>query len=920
MEGLILVAILIGLAIIIGTVVSFVNLSSISSLREETRRLNKIVELQKQQLTSLFKHLESLSKASKEAGSDKASSVESREASQQSEQLKQSFQANSTIATTAPTEDNKQIVESREVDADFEEESPTNSSTPDITPKQKALIKSFDLEKFMMGNGLLWLGGIVLAFGGVFLAKYSIEAGLFPPALRIVLGAAFGVSLVVAAEYLFQHPKRFQINTPVISAALASGGIITCFAMTYVAFDFYSFLSPLFAFALLAIIALVGTVLSLRYGPILALIGVIGAYTIPVLVSTGSNNVFALLSYVAFVSSCAVWTHSQVKETWLWWLALAGNMAWLFISIAVAEANHVWVIFVFSVLSIYLYIVVPVLGWRLSQTHFSALPLRTLLVPRKEQLGIFLPVIAIAFVFAGFAYQTDFLVMLFIICAILLAMPLRHSAFDTWPYLALVLVVVTYFVMPSDYLASDNLFPFTHGYLLIQVCSLAAIAYCMFLIKTFPLRPSFLVLLVLAPLGLMGMAYALSPDEHATFLYPLWSIELMATAAIFAFLAIRTDVLMHKMTFLLLANGALTLTLTMLLSPSVLSLAVVIQVALMSFLSRQYNLVLPSWIYKIAITAVILRLSLAPWLDAYADEQLFGLHWSLVIYPLVIAVLYLANTYHQNDTLKTWCKGAMLHVLALFVTTETSYLMSGRYPVLGDLSYYEYIMLSMNWLLLSGLYLWRARLSHAGKSLTLDNLGSMSLKTKAYTAYAMLLGAGAALFQVNISFINNPFIAYQETGQHLLVNWLFLMWAVPAIVLFAGLRFSLISNRFTKPAWLGIAVFAVMYINGLIRGAYHPMLSFDAAPIEQQELYVYSLVWLVISVATIVVGHNKGASIVYKIGFVVLALVVLKAFLVDMANLDGLYRAVSFIGLGLSLVGIGWLFQRLNAQAKMADN
>jgi uncharacterized membrane protein len=34
-------------------------------------------------------------------------------------------------------------------------------------------------------------------------------------------------------------------------------------------------------------------------------------------------------------------------------------------------------------------------------------------------------------------------------------------------------------------------------------------------------------------------------------------------------------------------------------------------------------------------------------------------------------------------------------------------------------------------------------------------------------------------------------------------------------------------------------------------------------------------------------------------------------FLLDMAGLTGIYRALSFIGLGLVLVGIGWLYQRL---------
>jgi uncharacterized membrane protein len=40
-------------------------------------------------------------------------------------------------------------------------------------------------------------------------------------------------------------------------------------------------------------------------------------------------------------------------------------------------------------------------------------------------------------------------------------------------------------------------------------------------------------------------------------------------------------------------------------------------------------------------------------------------------------------------------------------------------------------------------------------------------------------------------------------------------------------------------------------------------------------------------------------------------LTVAKVFLLDMAGLAGVYRALSFIGLGLVLVGIGWLYQRL---------
>ena len=37
----------------------------------------------------------------------------------------------------------------------------------------------------------------------------------------------------------------------------------------------------------------------------------------------------------------------------------------------------------------------------------------------------------------------------------------------------------------------------------------------------------------------------------------------------------------------------------------------------------------------------------------------------------------------------------------------------------------------------------------------------------------------------------------------------------------------------------------------------------------------------------------------------------MKAFFIDMAGLTGVFRALSFIGLGLVLVAIGWLYQRI---------
>jgi uncharacterized membrane protein len=44
---------------------------------------------------------------------------------------------------------------------------------------------------------------------------------------------------------------------------------------------------------------------------------------------------------------------------------------------------------------------------------------------------------------------------------------------------------------------------------------------------------------------------------------------------------------------------------------------------------------------------------------------------------------------------------------------------------------------------------------------------------------------------------------------------------------------------------------------------------------------------------------------------IVIGLTILKAFLIDMSTLTGVYRALSFMCLGLVLVAIGWLYQRI---------
>jgi uncharacterized membrane protein len=77
------------------------------------------------------------------------------------------------------------------------------------------------------------------------------------------------------------------------------------------------------------------------------------------------------------------------------------------------------------------------------------------------------------------------------------------------------------------------------------------------------------------------------------------------------------------------------------------------------------------------------------------------------------------------------------------------------------------------------------------------------------------------------------------------------------------------------------------------------------------EQYSYSIAWLTFGVVLLGIGITVNSERARLASAAVIALTILKAFLVDMSTLTGVYRALSFICLGLVLVGIGWLYQRI---------
>ena len=882
MDWLILV-VFIGLFLITGAILSFSNRSTLNELRREIKVLHEHINLQARQIGRLNSLISSQRAASE--------SIEPSETNAGQEDRLPETVASPIKASASPVKPFSAAV-SKSVSE--------KTKSPSATQKGG----SFNFDQFIKGNGLLWLGGLVLAMGGIFLARYSIEAGLLSPQLRVILGTVFGVSLVVAADYLFRRRERFHIHSPYVCAALASGGVITCFAMVLVAYDYYDFIQAQLAFGLLAIVSLVSATLALRFGPLLAWIGVTGAYAVPALVNTDSGNVAALLLYTAFVSASAIWISQSVRQSRLWWLSFLANFGWLVMATLMAGQSHFYALLLFTLVSAYLFVLSDLMGWSLRATMTKILPVRTLLMPRKEHLGVVLPVLALAGFLAAQGSPHHLVISAVVLCALFWVIPARYSALDSWAFLGLGFLLFVFIRMPGPQDYSDNLFPFQDNYLFAQLAAWATLAYSGLMYRLWQ-RPAYLLLLVLGPMSMFALSYALAAAEASALLYPVWAIQLAAIAVGSSVIASRVTNTLVLVSLSILANTSITLCMTMLLEAATLTLAIAIQIAVMCYLSWKLRVHLPDWLFKTALMVVAVRLTFAPWLDTYAGQQILGVHWTLVIYPLVLGILWFSRAYNESQEFKRWLEGAFLHVLALFVTTETTFWLVGRYPDFTDLSFREAALLALNWLILSAVYWWRARLALKA--------------TRLYQGFGLLLAVGAGLLHFDISVLSNPFIESVDTGSALLFNWLLILWAIPAVILLVVARLGFTPVRSRPFLYALSGILSCFYINGVIRGAYNGGALKLSGGFEQAELYTYSIVWLLLATAMIFFSQYKAQLQFRNIGFGVLALVILKAFLVDMAHLEGLYRAVSFIGLGLSLVGIGWLFQKLSHGEKAGE-
>jgi len=179
----------------------------------------------------------------------------------------------------------------------------------------------------LVENWLVWLGGLALALGGAFLVKLSIDYGLLTPVVRIVLGVLLGIGLWAGAEWVVWG-EPVEIRPSNVAQALAAAGAATIFASLFAAYQLYGLLPPALAFPLLALTSAATVLMSLQHGPFVAVLGLTGAFAVPLLVGSDQPLALPLFAYLTLVNAASLALLRHRAWWWLAWVSVAASIGW----------------------------------------------------------------------------------------------------------------------------------------------------------------------------------------------------------------------------------------------------------------------------------------------------------------------------------------------------------------------------------------------------------------------------------------------------------------------------------------------------------------------------------------------------------------------------------------------------------------
>jgi uncharacterized membrane protein len=784
-----------------------------------------------------------------------------------------------------------------------------------------------DIEALLTLRWGVWLGAAALLMSGVFLIRYAAEAGLFGPAARCATAALLGLALIVGAGWLLRRsppprgpdasadaPPDDPWGRDQAPAGLAAGGIALLFGAAYGAGPFYGLLGPLPAFVLLAAAALAGLAVSLRFGQLVAAIGIAGAFATPLLVQTEAPALPGLFLYLLMVSAAALAVVRHTAWTWLGWATVIAGAAWVCVGAAAGADAEIWApcLFVPAAAALHLFLLPgaaldhPV-GRRLVWVPFAALGGADLLLEAGAsgiwpRIGVLL-LVPLAIGKGAAETRLDRLPWL---AALLFEATLLLWALPEWQPTgeAITIEGAVQAVLPGAW-APQVIQP-----LLLTALAVAACFACAGLaLERRAARPlHWAALPAVVPVVTLAVTYAQVERFQPAIGWAFAALALTAALTATAYAAMResspqVDTRQRAGAHAAGAVAALALGCAMLLRQEWLTIAIALVLPPLAWIEARADLPALRRVALAVAALVLIRLLLNWYLLDYAFGEAPVANLLLLTYGLPAACFALAALLFrrrgEDATVAVLQSGAIAFV-AVLVALEVRHAAHGG-DLVAEASMQEFV--------------WHVA-TLAAQALALLIVARRS--GNAVLQWGWRIEGGLALAGAALLLAANPmFVDGEAWGSAAGLVTLLAGYAWPAALAVIAARVLSADGAAPRrlPGALGLyaIVAGLVFLMLLVRDAFHPgAMALSGEPVTDAELWAWSGAGLADGAAMLAIGIRSGGGGrgTRMAGLAIVALMSAKVFLVDMAGLAGLWRVLSFFGLGLMLIAIGAVYRR----------
>ncbi|MDZ4382177.1 MAG: DUF2339 domain-containing protein [Parvibaculum sp.] len=787
---------------------------------------------------------------------------------------------------------------------------PRATETAPDAPKQS-------FEQKLGARWTVWVGGLAIALGAIFLVQYSAQQGFFGPGMRIFLGLLLSAALLGAGEVLRRRPDlplRLESSAVPVPPVLTAAGCIAGYATVYAAYALYGMIGPGSTFVLLGAISLAAIFMSAVHASFLAGIGLLGSVVTPALIESSSPQPEVLFFYLTFVIGAAIATAELRGWRWLNFSAIAASAIWPLIWLVslwgpgdeIAISLHLLVLYALQFFW----------QWRgdgNADGTFRNLPT----VASSIVTGVFVTLLLFAGDYSGTAL---FGFSVYVLLSVGVAWTRPVFVPVTIPSAIATVAGLALWSIPRAAWDGDPHFSITHyatmaldqealvSYLTASVFGAALYGFAGYLkIDRGEARREWAVASAFVPLALFIVAYARTQQLEQSLPWAALAAGLaLYHGAVTKRLAAKEKSAALDFATAMFATATLGFTAVALgiaFRNEWLTIALALLVPGMAWI-RSYLDVRALERFSVAVAGVVLvRLVANPSLADYGigATPVFN----LLLYAYGVPVICLAFGAWLYRRLAREAAADILEICAIvlglvFLTLEINHLHSGgdAFDFIGrDYGLAKHGAQGIVWLAASYAIYRR-----------------YALNARPYMPVAASILRGLFYIWLAVAVVPlSPLIQDDAFTEPVFFDRMMIAYLVPALLASVYAYGAYRRDQKRTALFLTVAGFAAgfVYYSLEIRRLFHGGSIGLTVPVSEVENYAYSAAWLLLGAVLLALAFLTRLPVARVASLGLIMAVVAKVFLFDMSGLTGILRAASFLGLGGALIGIGLFYQRV---------